>query len=444
MNPIFIRILRHEQEGDEIMEDEQSKQPGPDRSRKNFYKILTITLFSIVLLIVAGYSTVEATSSSGFCASCHEMKPEAATWKVSSHSQIACKECHIQPGVVNYAKAKINGLKQVYDKVTNSYTAPIQMKDPIPNSVCEKCHNMKDTVVTAPGDLIIPHDKHLAKGILCVQCHYGVVHGDISDRNVTFKTDYDKWNAQLAKQMETVSFTQPQMEDCIKCHQARNVSTSCKTCHSTGMKPASHNDPNFINNVHGQLAEKDIKQCNSCHQYMSDKPIPDLQTKTASQQFLSGTKKGNTISAQDYAKENTFCANCHGKKPASHDSDWINNHGKIASKDEQQCLACHSDKNTTSSTITSNGLLSNAVPASTGTAPACTTCHPALHAGKDYKTGHPVDLTGITAPNDSCYTCHEKSTCTTCHKEDGGQSQGESGTIAQTEGLAPTTDDLTQ
>jgi nitrate/TMAO reductase-like tetraheme cytochrome c subunit len=351
------------------------------------------------------------------------MKPEASTWKASSHSQIDCKECHIQPGVVNYAKAKMNGLVQVYQKVTNSYTAPIQMPSSIPNSTCEKCHNMKTTQVTAAGDLIIPHDKHLTKGIQCVQCHSGVVHGDVSDRNVTFKTDYSKWNDALGKQMMSdVKFTQPKMEDCIKCHEARQVSTACKTCHSTGMKPASHDAPDFKTKAHGQLAEKDIKKCNSCHQYMSDNPITDLQTKTASQQFLSnGNTKDTTISAQDYAKENSFCQKCHGTRPPSHGTNFVDGHGAIAKADKQKCLACHSEQNTTSSTITSNGLVSNAVPTASsgfGSAPACSSCHPASHENNNFKANHPIDLTGVTKPSATCYTCHNKPKCESCHKPD--------------------------
>jgi cytochrome c nitrite reductase small subunit len=407
------------------MEDEQKDQSTINRSRRNFYKILTIVLGCLVLLVVAGYATVEATSSSSFCGSCHNMKPEAETWKASSHSQIACKECHIQEGVVNYAKAKLNGLKQVVDYTSNNYEAPIAMKvgKEIPNETCEKCHDMKTRNVTTEDDIIIPHDKHLAKNIKCVTCHYDVVHGDVSDRGVTYKSDYDKWNDALGKQMMSdVKFTQPKMEDCIKCHEARKVSTACKTCHSTGMKPKSHNDPNFMKGEHGQLAEKDIKKCNSCHQYMSDTPIKDMKTKSASDQFLNtGKAKEGTISVQDYAKENTFCSKCHSKKPASHDSKWINAHGSAANTNKQECLTCHSDKSaTTSNSITSNGLVSNSIPTVTaGAAPACTSCHPAIHAGKDYKSHHPIDLTGVTKPSATCYTCHAKSTCITCHKEDG-------------------------
>src|SRR5881396_991732 len=109
------------------MEDEQKDLSTPSRSRYKLYKILTLSLFIVVLFVLVGYVGVETTSSSCFCSSCHEMKPEAETWKASSHNEVACKECHIQSGVVNYAKAKANGLLQVYAKATNSYDAPIQM-----------------------------------------------------------------------------------------------------------------------------------------------------------------------------------------------------------------------------------------------------------------------------------------------------------------------------
>jgi nitrate/TMAO reductase-like tetraheme cytochrome c subunit len=221
------------------VDDGQNKPNHRNKSRLKLYKILAILLGILVVFGFAVYGTAQATSSSSFCNSCHEMNPEAETWKVSSHNQVACKECHIQPGIINEAKAKINGLDQVYQKVTDSYTAPIKIKDPIPNSVCEKCHNMKNKTKeqTVDGIVIIPHEKHLEKGVLCVQCHYNVVHGGISEGKETSKTTYAKWNSAQAKQVVyNDSFIRPKMDDCIKCHKVRKVSTKCDTCHVTGIK----------------------------------------------------------------------------------------------------------------------------------------------------------------------------------------------------------------
>jgi nitrate/TMAO reductase-like tetraheme cytochrome c subunit len=402
------------------MVENKKDQPAPDKKGYKIFKIMTVSLFFILLFIAVGAVTVESTSSSSFCSSCHEMKPEFYTWQASSHSDIQCKECHIGNGVKDYAKAKVNGLKQVYMDTTNTYTAPIQMPTDVPNSACEKCHDMKTRSVTPAGDIIIPHDKHLTKGVKCVQCHSGVVHGNISDRNVTFKSDYSKWDDKLAKSLMTVNFTQPKMDTCIQCHKARDVSTACKTCHSTGMKPKSHDVPGFKTGNHGTLAEKDIKECNKCHQYMSDDDIKNIQNAPASQQFLNtGSIKQSFISAQDYAKENTFCKKCHtGTKPPSHKADFVNIHGTIAKADKKKCLACHNEQDLSRSSITSNGLVSNAASvASAGSAPACSSCHPASHEGNNFRQGHPIDLTGVTKPSAVCYTCHYKPKCTSCHKE---------------------------
>ncbi|MFL6561437.1 MAG: cytochrome c3 family protein, partial [Bacillus sp. (in: firmicutes)] len=326
------------------MEDKHRSQSSPPRTRYKLYKYLTVTLIFIAVFFALGLVGVESTSSSNFCSSCHEMKPEFYTWKASTHSEVDCVNCHIGPGVENYSKAKANGLMQVLRKTTNTYTAPIQMPKDIPNSACESCHNMDTREVTASGDLIIPHDKHLAKDIKCTQCHSGVAHGKVAERQVTFKSDYAKWDTSLGKSMMgDIKFTRTKMETCIECHEARDVSTACKTCHTTEMVPKSHKKESFKTETHGQSAKKDVSSCNSCHKYMSDEEIKDMQDVPASQQFLSTGKviQKNSITAKDYAKENTFCKKCHTTRPPSHVKGFVNLHGSIAKQSTEKCLTCH-------------------------------------------------------------------------------------------------------
>lgn len=386
------------------MNDGQNEHQAPPRFRNNLIKIMTLTLLFLALFFIIGFSGLKATSSSKFCSSCHEMTPEYYTWKASTHSEVDCINCHIEPGAKNLVKDKANGLIQIFDNVTNQYTAPIQMPKEIPNPACERCHNMKTRDVTSSGDLVIPHEKHLNKGIQCVDCHSGVAHGRIAERNVTFKTDYSKWDDALGQEMmRDVTFTSPKMQDCIDCHKIRDVSTACKTCHSTGMKPKSHKEADFKTSSHGKLAEKDIKLCNSCHQYTSDTDIQGLQPPSPTEQFLSGGKvHQQSITAQDYTKENSFCKKCHQQRPQSHVKGWSNIHGPIAKNDTRKCLTCH-DYLKTGFNKTTNI--------------TCSGCHPAMHAGKNYKEHHPIDLTGVTQPQSLCYTCHNKQICTSCHKD---------------------------
>ncbi|MCD8511780.1 MAG: NapC/NirT family cytochrome c [Bacillus sp. (in: Bacteria)] len=91
---------------------------------------------------------MKATSTNEFCASCHSMAPQVYTFEASSHSNIDCVACHIEPGVVNYVEAKIFGLYELYVTVTNSERPIIHSPYPISNEACERCHNMNNREAT--------------------------------------------------------------------------------------------------------------------------------------------------------------------------------------------------------------------------------------------------------------------------------------------------------
>ncbi|MHB1652314.1 MAG: NapC/NirT family cytochrome c, partial [Desulfitobacteriaceae bacterium] len=110
-------------------------------------RLLMITgLFALGMI-----GTVQATSLPAFCGSCHEMKPEYATWQASAHDKIACVKCHIGPGIIPLVKDKVEAVNQVFEHVTKRYYLPLEIKKPIPNSVCESCHTEARTI-TPSGD----------------------------------------------------------------------------------------------------------------------------------------------------------------------------------------------------------------------------------------------------------------------------------------------------
>ncbi|CEG29058.1 NapC/NirT family cytochrome c [Bacillus sp. B-jedd] len=389
------------------MDEEKVTQelPAPPRFRYMFFKIATLTLLFLALFFTIGYTGLEATSSSGFCSSCHEMKPEFYTWKASSHGEVDCVNCHIEPGVKNLAKAKGNGIVELVKKQTNAYTAPIQMPKDIPDSSCEKCHNVYKREVTPSGDLIIPHDKHKNKGIECVQCHSGVAHGKIAERKVTFKSDYQKWDITLGKaMMSDKKFTNPKMEKCMDCHKARKVTTECTACHTTGMYPESHKKTDFAQEIHGSIANKNVKECNDCHKYMSDKESSLFDETPAHTQFLKTNKvEDKKANSHEFAKENTYCKSCHTQRPASHTKGFTKSHGVLAKNNESKCIACH-DYQKTGLNKTSNV--------------TCSSCHPSSHEKKEWRKTHPIKIASGTRVSKTCYQCHNEQKCQSCHKED--------------------------
>ena len=95
----------------------------------------------------------------------------------------------------------------------------------------------------------------------------------------------------------------------------------------------------------------------------------------------------------------TACLTCHASladlKPASHDIDWIAQHGDAARGLRADCESCH-------------------------TAPSfCTSCH--AQRGALSENPHPPGFSsfhGVEARLDprACTTCHTPTTCTGCHQ----------------------------
>jgi nitrate/TMAO reductase-like tetraheme cytochrome c subunit len=385
--------------------DEELKQQRSATPKFRYKLIKTATLALLFLAIFFGLSFVglETTSSSEFCASCHEMKPEVYTWKASTHSEVDCTNCHTDPVFKTLAKDKAQGVVEALKKHSTSTSAvPIRMPGEIKDSACESCHDVLKREVTPSGDLIIPHDKHKSEGVECIQCHSGVAHGKVADRKMTYTTDYEKWDSKVGTAaMADLKFTRPDMDTCIECHKARKVTTKCSACHTTGMVPKSHKKEDFATKTHGNQAATNLQKCNQCHKDMSMEPVEGYDQVSTLTTYLKKDSQQKQVKKNhyDYAKDNTFCKDCHSKRPASHSSRWMTNHGNQASKDKQQCLACHNYQ-------AAGGVKTTMV--------ACSSCHPAMHKGFD-KERHPVTLSENQKVTDFCYTCHVKRTCSACH-----------------------------
>jgi len=310
-------------------------------------KLFILVSGSLLFLLVATVGGISLTMSPEFCKLCHKaMTPEYVTWKYSSHSQIACVDCHMEPGVINILKEKIVATGHLYDYVTAGYEEelPIKMKHELPSHLCEQCHSVTTRTFTLSGDLIVPHEKHGEKGVACVKCHSGVAHGNIAGREATKDGELSAWTDEDGKKNMTKETVRPDMDTCVSCHinpakfgveGVKSVTWSCEACHKSIFTPKSHAEPTWLNS-HGLDAEKDFKGCVNCHGIGI---TPGFKA--------DGVKsnKSTGVQAKDFAWENEFCINCHSKKPKDHQdkSVWMPNHkASVAAKEMKNCMACHS------------------------------------------------------------------------------------------------------
>lgn len=251
---------------------------------------------------------------------CHEMWPEVTTWQTGVHAKVTCTTCHVDSKAEDYKAAHEGG-----------FAKPITIKRPVPNEACTGCHAMENRDATPLPDLIIPHDRHGKANVACIDCHSFVAHGNIGERKVTTRAqfaNYDQWNPQMAKQAAPGVMRRPNMFVCIKCHEARKVTTKCAVCHYyPDRKSLPSHENTAWGSIHGKTGRTDVDNCAKCHY---DKE---------SQKFVSPST-GDKIA--DFARANSYCYGCHLKRPGNHDGTWMSKHPTMAgSKGLLNCFACH-------------------------------------------------------------------------------------------------------
>jgi cytochrome c nitrite reductase small subunit len=116
--------------------------------------LLSLGVFPLFLLAVGNFAVFEYAKEEQFCGSCHrtmkvyidDLHNRKSESLASLHFQNrfahseSCYSCHADYGVHGTFQAKATGLRHLYRYMTRTYTIPITMPHPFPNSLCLKCH----------------------------------------------------------------------------------------------------------------------------------------------------------------------------------------------------------------------------------------------------------------------------------------------------------------
>ncbi len=187
---------------------------------KLFAAIFLVAVVAAFLFNAPSFGS-KGSKTEGFCANCHEMKPNYFTWLVSSHNNFSCLKCHKDLKPTTF----------VYKHWKGAFANPIEKRNIIPDGVCRSCHAIDRRNVSAPGDVIFPHQLHVVKQIDCVDCHSNVTHFHVSDY---LKTNQDVAAASFdSSKAETLikKGNQILMPVCMRCHNGDMATESCKACH---------------------------------------------------------------------------------------------------------------------------------------------------------------------------------------------------------------------
>lgn len=117
---------------------------GTPRTRQVAAGVLTLSLVNLVIVLLAGYGTLQWMESPSFCGQvCHEpMHPQYTAWQNAPHSQVTCVQCHIGEGQAAFVHYKLAGVRQLVHVVTNNYPRPIPPQADMRPAIetCGNCH----------------------------------------------------------------------------------------------------------------------------------------------------------------------------------------------------------------------------------------------------------------------------------------------------------------
>lgn len=297
------------------------------------------------------------------------------TWSHGSHKGIECVECHIPPGLTNYAAAKLNGLGQVVDDV-------LDRTGPKPSAVVsdrsctrEGCHDINTIRAQSrhDGKYFFDHGKHLDLDYLGIKVHCTTCHAHVrGDQHFEVNTstcitchlarpdqsttpDHEP-GIQMVRRDERVQPTsrpvvmaaslmgpgEPQpTRDTIRTDNTIRSGgpvppSRCDACHAAPSQPVDYQG---LKVVHAEFAAYGAA-CESCHHGVTQKArsIRDEQCYECHEfgtERLKGMSVAQTHQVHIEGRHKVECYSCHG----------MPQHGPAVQAmrlNQLECQSCHS------------------------------------------------------------------------------------------------------
>jgi nitrate/TMAO reductase-like tetraheme cytochrome c subunit len=280
-----------------------SETPPPKAKRRKRRLLLFGLPTALILLFIV---SVEVTSTSSFCSSCHYMKPFFESWKTSSHKDVQCKVCHYPPGMKSFFRTKIEGLVMVGRYWTRLYVKSKPWAE-IQDESCLRpgCHDRRLLEGKVEfGKVAFDHKAHFddlkrGKTLRCTSCHSQIVQGEhitvtpascflchFKDKTPEARTG----ECAVCHRKDELLAVKDRFDHapvfgngyrCDKCH-SRIVSgdgevpkENCYKCHFEKDRLEKYGDTELMHRTH--IAANKI-ECEQCHREIEHKIVKDIDT----------------------------------------------------------------------------------------------------------------------------------------------------------------------
>lgn len=379
-----------------------------------------------MLAIIAGIALAQSLSAASpdparlatQCSDCHAMEDHVTTWQASAHQNVACTDCHADPGVWGWMEVQVGRVRMAMAEARDPSAGLGEVATEVTNERCLNCHaaempwvmqDLQPPVFDEEGKPIrvareelqflgalAGHDLHLTleQPLACTDCHAGVAHGP----------------------SEQVDRAAAWHNTCLECHTEENVAMavrntiSCSACHVDlpSVAPDTHKDSGF-RVAHGKQAVQEPQSCQLCHLNPGIMTVESGQSAHAQQMTLAaGETREPWIPLMEPGSLRVppgmqdDCASCHGIT-MPHPDDWLRDHTNGYAENPALCATCHGAQGA--------GFANNVLgdPRTLPTEdPLCITCHaqPMPHPADWLTGGHQA---AAQAQPLTCEQCHSPS-----------------------------------
>ena len=323
--------------------------------------------------LILAYGTMEMSSTPTFCGSCHVMTPYFESWQQSTHSDIACVECHIPPGIAAEFRKKYEAVAMVARYFTGTYgTNPwTEVED----AACLECHERRLLVGKELfHDVLFDHGPHLTemrrgKRLRCTSCHSQIVQGshiavtsstcilchfkDATPGEGTARCTLCHETPNYVVDTQGVQFDHSDVSrfgmDCQACHAPSEGSGGtvprerCVTCHNVPARLEEYDNGELLHRTH--VSEHKI-ECTNCHLEIEHVAPRELDVVRSECETCHGSRhspqldlyagiggKGVSPSPDFMFRAGVRCEGCHLEDERSPDSTRI--------ADAVSCMSCH-------------------------------------------------------------------------------------------------------
>ena len=245
-------------------------------------------VFILVIGIFLGWGIVKGvhyTESPAFCGLCHIMDPFTKSWEQGPHTNTSrCYDCHADPGLVGFVKAKYRGAKELYSYLFTDVTSEDIELESIPTRRCKNCHEDAHSEDEF-SDRIFPDIRETGDSQPCQQCHTEMGHlGLTEEETEAYEPKYASWN--YSEFMD--NYHHENKVTCAACHgssypEEKASIENCEECHggydvqselTSDVQPNPHDS--HLGEIRCTACHKSHQEsslvCNQCHEFELQTP----------------------------------------------------------------------------------------------------------------------------------------------------------------------------